>query len=169
MQAPPVAQNKEIYFLKKRVDAINSENYKEFLLFGLLSPSPLLQLSSTIEQVTVKPSYHTHVIKRAFCCICCKLFLFFKFLIHAFMNSFCVSLQGIRSTAVKRQKPSDVAKSDVWRHHPTCWKHVQYNICCAGTGFRENCSPCPNCEKLDGKFIQHLQNVRKHTYFAFVS
>ncbi|GAA6224990.1 dynein heavy chain 11, axonemal-like isoform X1 [Lates japonicus] len=52
-EAPSVAQNKEIYFLKKRVDAINSENYRELLLFGLLSPSPLLQLSSTVEQVFV--------------------------------------------------------------------------------------------------------------------
>ncbi|XP_023280705.1 dynein heavy chain 11, axonemal-like [Seriola lalandi dorsalis] len=50
---PSVAQNKKIYFLKKRVDPINSENYRELLLYGLLSPSPLLQLSSTIEQVCV--------------------------------------------------------------------------------------------------------------------
>ncbi|XP_056236518.1 dynein axonemal heavy chain 11 isoform X2 [Seriola aureovittata] len=52
-EVPSVAQNKKIYFLKKRVDPINSENYRELLLYGLLSPSPLLQLSSTIEQVCV--------------------------------------------------------------------------------------------------------------------
>ncbi|XP_071325394.1 dynein axonemal heavy chain 11 isoform X2 [Trachinotus anak] len=50
-EVAPVAQNKKIYFLKKRVDPINSENYRALLHFGLLSPSPLLQLSSTVEQV----------------------------------------------------------------------------------------------------------------------
>ncbi|KAG7242136.1 hypothetical protein INR49_024182, partial [Caranx melampygus] len=52
-EVPPAAQNKTIYFLKKCGHPINSENYRELLLFGLLSPSPLLQLSSTVEQVCV--------------------------------------------------------------------------------------------------------------------
>nr|XP_020468391.1 dynein heavy chain 11, axonemal-like isoform X3 [Monopterus albus] len=52
-EARPVAQNKQIYILKKRVDPVDSDNYKGLLLFGLLSPSPLLQLSSTFEQVCV--------------------------------------------------------------------------------------------------------------------
>ncbi|XP_028435224.1 dynein heavy chain 11, axonemal isoform X2 [Perca flavescens] len=52
-EVPPVSQNKHIYILKKRVVLVNSENYRELLLFGLLSPSPLLQLSSTVEQVCV--------------------------------------------------------------------------------------------------------------------
>lgn len=56
MQVTHVAQNKQIYIIKKRVVPVNSENYRELLLFGLLSPSPLLQLSSTVEQVIVIPS-----------------------------------------------------------------------------------------------------------------
>ncbi|XP_070822029.1 dynein axonemal heavy chain 11 [Chaetodon trifascialis] len=52
-EVPPVAQNKQIYILKKTVAPISAENYRELLLFGLLSPSPLLQLSSTVEQVCV--------------------------------------------------------------------------------------------------------------------
>lgn len=63
MQISPVAQNKTMYFLKKRAHPINSENYREQLLFGLLSPSPLLQLSSTVEQVIVVPLLpHWHYI-----------------------------------------------------------------------------------------------------------
>nr|XP_019948992.1 PREDICTED: dynein heavy chain 11, axonemal [Paralichthys olivaceus] len=46
-------QNKKIYFLKKRCDPVSCENYRELLLFGLLSPSPLLQLSTIVEQVCV--------------------------------------------------------------------------------------------------------------------
>ncbi|XP_032374898.1 dynein heavy chain 11, axonemal isoform X1 [Etheostoma spectabile] len=52
-EVPPVSQNKQVYILKKRVVPVNSENYKELLLFGFLSPSPLLQLSSIVEQVCV--------------------------------------------------------------------------------------------------------------------
>lgn len=48
------AENKQIYTLKKRDVPINSENYKDLMLFGLLSPSPLLQLSCTVEQVILK-------------------------------------------------------------------------------------------------------------------
>ncbi|XP_035799351.2 dynein axonemal heavy chain 11 [Amphiprion ocellaris] len=50
-EVPPVAQNKQIYILKSRVVPITSENYRELLLFGDLSPAPLLQMSCTIEQV----------------------------------------------------------------------------------------------------------------------
>uniref|UniRef100_A0A665V5K8 Dynein, axonemal, heavy chain 11 n=1 Tax=Echeneis naucrates TaxID=173247 RepID=A0A665V5K8_ECHNA len=39
--------------LKKGLDPINCENYSKLLHFGLLSPSPLLQLSSIVEQVCV--------------------------------------------------------------------------------------------------------------------
>ncbi|KAI3360460.1 hypothetical protein L3Q82_002355 [Scortum barcoo] len=52
-EVPPVAQNKHIYILKKTVVPISAENCREHLLFGLLSPSALLQLSSTVEQVCV--------------------------------------------------------------------------------------------------------------------
>ncbi|XP_047455882.1 dynein axonemal heavy chain 11 [Mugil cephalus] len=52
-EAPHVAQNKNLYILKKKGVAINSENYRELLLFGLLSPPPFLQLSCTVEQVCV--------------------------------------------------------------------------------------------------------------------
>uniref|UniRef100_UPI0037E727D7 dynein axonemal heavy chain 11 n=1 Tax=Semicossyphus pulcher TaxID=241346 RepID=UPI0037E727D7 len=52
-EVPTVAQNKQIYILKKTNVAVTAENYKEHLLFGLLSPSLLRQLSSTVEQVCV--------------------------------------------------------------------------------------------------------------------
>ncbi|XP_034410206.1 dynein heavy chain 11, axonemal [Cyclopterus lumpus] len=52
-EVPPVTQNKQIYILKKRVVPVTAENYRELLLFGLQSSSPLLQLSSTVEQVCV--------------------------------------------------------------------------------------------------------------------
>ncbi|KAI9536522.1 hypothetical protein NQZ68_032317 [Dissostichus eleginoides] len=48
---PAGAQNRHIYILKKRVAPITSDNCRELLLFGLQSPSPLLQLSSTVEQL----------------------------------------------------------------------------------------------------------------------
>ncbi|KAM8734967.1 dynein axonemal heavy chain 11 [Acanthopagrus schlegelii] len=50
-EVTPVAQNRQVYILKKAVVSINAENYRELLLFGLLSPSPLQQLSNTVEQV----------------------------------------------------------------------------------------------------------------------
>ncbi|XP_030250577.1 dynein heavy chain 11, axonemal isoform X3 [Sparus aurata] len=50
-EVTPVAQNKHIYILKKEVVSINAENYRALLLFGLLSSSPLQQLSNTVEQV----------------------------------------------------------------------------------------------------------------------
>lgn len=54
MQVPPVAQNKQMYFLKKRADPVDCDNYRELLLCGLLSPSLLLQLTSTVEQVKME-------------------------------------------------------------------------------------------------------------------
>lgn len=58
MQVPRVAQYKQVYVLKKADVPINAENYRELLLYGIISPSPLtlLQLSSTVEQVIVKTS-----------------------------------------------------------------------------------------------------------------
>ncbi|KAM9852522.1 dynein axonemal heavy chain 11 [Aulostomus maculatus] len=50
-EPPSCPLKKQIYILKKRNVQINSENYRKLLLFGFLSPSPLLQLSSTVEQV----------------------------------------------------------------------------------------------------------------------
>ncbi|KAM4600952.1 dynein axonemal heavy chain 11 [Polymixia lowei] len=52
-EGPPAAQTKEVYVLKKRAVPLSSDNCRELLLFGLLSPSPLPQLSNTIEQVCV--------------------------------------------------------------------------------------------------------------------
>ncbi|CAB1446422.1 unnamed protein product, partial [Pleuronectes platessa] len=52
-EASTDGQNKKIYFLKKRCEPVSCENYRELLLFGLLSPSPLLQLSTIVEQVCV--------------------------------------------------------------------------------------------------------------------
>ncbi|KAM4735000.1 dynein axonemal heavy chain 11 [Anableps anableps] len=48
---PVAAQSRQIYILKKRTAAINNENYRRLLNFGLLSPSPLQQLSDAIQQV----------------------------------------------------------------------------------------------------------------------
>ncbi|XP_068613056.1 dynein axonemal heavy chain 11 [Brachionichthys hirsutus] len=45
--------HKQIYILKKSVATVSVENYTEHLLFGLLSPSPLLQLSGAVEEVCV--------------------------------------------------------------------------------------------------------------------
>lgn len=73
MQASSVARNKQIYILKKTVVPINAENYRELLLFGLLSASPVLQLSSTIEQVTVIPSILHQSHNKAFCSMYCQL------------------------------------------------------------------------------------------------
>ncbi|XP_068180103.1 dynein axonemal heavy chain 11 [Antennarius striatus] len=50
-EAPPVAPDKQIYILKKTLGTISVENCREHLLFGLLSPLPLLQLLSTVEEV----------------------------------------------------------------------------------------------------------------------
>lgn len=68
------------------------------------------------------------------------------------------------STVVKPQKPSDVAKSVVWRHCSTCWENVWWDISCTGTGFRENSPSYSNCNKLDRKFIQHRKNVRDNMH-----
>lgn len=125
MQVPPTAQNKIIYFLKKRCDPIDSDNYRGLLLFGLLSPSPLLQLASTVEQVTVihppppLSSSHTCPTKKAFCCICSKLFLFlasgsFKVILCLFVRYASHCCQTTKTT---RCGPTCCPKisSDTWR------------------------------------------------------
>ncbi|XP_043973511.1 dynein axonemal heavy chain 11 isoform X1 [Gambusia affinis] len=48
---PVAAQSRQIYILKKRPALIDTENYRRLLNFGLLSSSPLLQLSGAIQQV----------------------------------------------------------------------------------------------------------------------
>lgn len=53
MQVSPIAENRQIYVFKKRKIPISHENYKNNFIFGLLSSSPLLQLSCIIEQVNV--------------------------------------------------------------------------------------------------------------------
>ncbi|XP_060906749.1 dynein axonemal heavy chain 11 [Labrus mixtus] len=50
-EVPTVAQNKQIYILKKTVATVTPENFRQLLVFGLLSPSLLLQLTCTVEQV----------------------------------------------------------------------------------------------------------------------
>ncbi|XP_061632559.1 dynein axonemal heavy chain 11 isoform X3 [Phyllopteryx taeniolatus] len=50
-ETPSVARNRLIYTTKKRADPVNSENYRELLLFGVLAPCPLLQLSIIVEQI----------------------------------------------------------------------------------------------------------------------
>ncbi|XP_028983813.1 dynein axonemal heavy chain 11 isoform X2 [Betta splendens] len=52
-EVPRAAQNKQIYILKKRNGPISSHNYRELLLFGLQSPSPVLQVTTTVQQVCV--------------------------------------------------------------------------------------------------------------------
>ncbi|KAF7658249.1 hypothetical protein LDENG_00015570 [Lucifuga dentata] len=46
-------KNKQAYILKKRTVPINSENYRELLIFGLLSASALPQLLNTVEKVCI--------------------------------------------------------------------------------------------------------------------
>ncbi|KAM9310019.1 dynein axonemal heavy chain 11 [Pholidichthys leucotaenia] len=50
-EVPDFGQNNQIYVLKKRDVHVDVENFRELLLLGLLSPSPLLQLSCTLKQV----------------------------------------------------------------------------------------------------------------------
>ncbi|XP_061771898.1 dynein axonemal heavy chain 11 [Nerophis ophidion] len=52
-KVPLTAKSNHIYTIKKRDVPITPENYRELLLFGVLSPSPLLQLSITVEQICV--------------------------------------------------------------------------------------------------------------------
>lgn len=72
-----------------------------------------------------------------------------------------LSSQDMCSTAVRQQKPSDLATSDIWRHPSTCGNHVQSDLSCAGTGYGENCPPYSNSSWLDGKATRHLWKVRK--------
>ncbi|XP_056142990.1 dynein axonemal heavy chain 11 [Lampris incognitus] len=52
-EGSPAAHFKGVYVLKKRAAPLSSENCHGLLLFGLMSPSPLPQLSNTFEQVYV--------------------------------------------------------------------------------------------------------------------
>ncbi|XP_030605544.1 dynein heavy chain 11, axonemal [Archocentrus centrarchus] len=52
-EVPSNAKNEQIYILKKRADPITTENCRELLLFGLMAPSPLLQLSCAVKQICV--------------------------------------------------------------------------------------------------------------------
>ncbi|XP_019220092.2 LOW QUALITY PROTEIN: dynein heavy chain 11, axonemal [Oreochromis niloticus] len=52
-EVPPDAKNEQIYLLKKRVVPVTSENCRELLLFGLLTPPALLQLSCAVKQICV--------------------------------------------------------------------------------------------------------------------
>lgn len=86
MQVSHVAQSKHVYILKKKNVLINSENYKDVLLFGLVSPPPLLQLSCTVEQVIVIPFVIHIVISFVLPCI-----FAFRFL-SMFLHQICVPL-----------------------------------------------------------------------------
>ncbi|XP_055083623.1 dynein axonemal heavy chain 11 isoform X2 [Periophthalmus magnuspinnatus] len=46
-----VTQNDQVYILKKKSVPLGTENYREILTYGLVSPCLLLQLSCTIEQL----------------------------------------------------------------------------------------------------------------------
>lgn len=48
--------HKQIYILKRTAVPVSAENCQELLLFGLLSSSPLVQLSATVKQVN--PGHH---------------------------------------------------------------------------------------------------------------
>ncbi|KAM9806325.1 dynein axonemal heavy chain 11 isoform 1-T1 [Syngnathus typhle] len=45
------SRSKLIYVIKKRATLVHSENYKEILLFGVLAPCSVLQLSIIVEQI----------------------------------------------------------------------------------------------------------------------
>ncbi|XP_019728452.1 dynein heavy chain 11, axonemal isoform X3 [Hippocampus comes] len=50
-ETPSFVRNKIIYITKKRRALVHSENYKKILLFGVLAPCPVLQLSIIVEQI----------------------------------------------------------------------------------------------------------------------
>ncbi|KAG5856708.1 hypothetical protein ANANG_G00010770 [Anguilla anguilla] len=52
-EVPPDFKNRGMYILKKQPTVIPTENYKKYLLFGILTPALLEQLSNTLEQVFV--------------------------------------------------------------------------------------------------------------------
>lgn len=154
-QVPPDVKNEQIYILKKRVVPVTSENCRELLLFGLLTPPVLLQLSCAVKQVTVPPIFIHISHKEAFLSIS-NLPVWVLGELVMFLSS-----QDMCSTAVRQQKPSDLATSDIWRHPSTCGNHVQSDLSCAGTGYGENCPPYSNSSWLDGKATRHLWKVRK--------
>lgn len=99
------------------------------------------------------PFSYTWAIKKLF-------FPFLTCLCGFWVNWLFLSSQDMCSTAVRQQKPSDLATSDIWRHPSTCGNHVQSDLSCAGTGYGENCPPYSNSSWLDGKVTRHLWKVR---------
>lgn len=162
MQVPAAAQDKSIYVIKKRAGRIHGENYTDLLLFGVLSPSPLLQLWSTMEQVMVEPPPNARLLSAVF--VMPAYYLPYRVLGEWIL---CPS-PGVCSAAVKPQKPRDVAKPHVWRHCSARWEHVPQDIYRTGAGSRENRPPCPDWGRLDRKLMQHLQNVIKYNRSLFL-
>ncbi|RVE62582.1 hypothetical protein OJAV_G00158270 [Oryzias javanicus] len=52
-QAPSAVKNNHIYIQKKINVPVNNENYRDILLYGVLFSQPLLQLSNTVEKISV--------------------------------------------------------------------------------------------------------------------
>lgn len=57
--------HKQIYILKRTSVPVSAENYRDLLLFGFLSSSPLVQLSTTVKQVNL--ALVLHVVIYWFC------------------------------------------------------------------------------------------------------
>uniref|UniRef100_A0A3B3DUZ5 Uncharacterized protein n=1 Tax=Oryzias melastigma TaxID=30732 RepID=A0A3B3DUZ5_ORYME len=53
LQAQSGVKSNQIYIQKKTNVPINNENYRDILLYGVLFSQPLLQLSNTVEKITV--------------------------------------------------------------------------------------------------------------------
>lgn len=124
-----------MYILKKSVVPLSTENYKGLLTFGLMSPSPLQQLSYTIEQVTL---------------MCCPIGLFIKMCLFSltyneqtFYTVYFI-LQVMCSTLGKQQQSPDVAMPAVPGHHTTCGEDVQQDLNYSGSNSWKNNSPNPN-------------------------
>lgn len=92
-QVPPDAKNEQIYILKKRVVPVTSENCRELLLFGLLTPPVLLQLSCAVKQVTVPPIFIHISHKEAFLSISnLPVWVLGELVMFFFLRKICVPL-----------------------------------------------------------------------------
>lgn len=113
-QVPSTAHNDQIYILKKSPVPINAENFRDLLLFGRLSPSPLLQLSSTVKQVTITTSILFCVNAIEFL-LYCFLTCLYEFWVNSFslFNKVCAPLL---SNHKKHHMWPNLLSDDILRH-----------------------------------------------------
>lgn len=76
------------------------------------------------------------------------------------MTTPCIISPALRPTAIEPPKPSDVAKSDVWRRSSTHRKIVQQDDRRTRASLGRDGPAYPNLDGLDWKFLQFLKNVR---------